>query len=321
MTRVIIVPLQYNIGNLEFVLNKGISILYNGTVVATSSDGSSGGDNFDPDNAVTTFGYQGKEYFSLVNTDCEVAGCFSDISLYSLDNTGVFSGGHIYETNYGPDVPSGPNEIVGAVQENGKLYIIIGPGPAYAVFILDSAGNLQTIAAKTTPGVISFPSTVVPVSTSTVPIDIQNIASKTTGYGACLAAGTKVLMADGSYKNVEDVRAGDLVASFDVTTGERIAASVVSTIQREDPIITINGVLEAAPDEMLYVADGETKGAGSLQMGDQLLGEDGKSIAVSTITYSAKPVTTYDLILQNGQDFFASGYLVRSVPNETPNLP
>ena len=60
---------------------------------------------------------------------------------------------------------------------------------------------------------------------------------------------------------------------------------------------------------------------GSLQIGDQLLGENGQLITVRTITYSAEPVPTYDLILQNGQNFFASGYLVSSAANETPNLP
>ena len=147
----------------------------------------------------------------------------------------------------------------------------------------------------------------------------QNLS--TDEWRACLAVGTKILIADGSYKNIEDIRQGNLVTSFDAATGGRIDASVASIIQRQDPIITINDVLKAAPDEVLYLANGESKQAGSLQIGDQLLGENGQLITVRTITYSAEPVPTYDLILQNGQNFFASGYLVSSAANETPNLP
>jgi hypothetical protein len=140
-------------------------------------------------------------------------------------------------------------------------------------------------------------------------------------WRACLAAGTSVLMKDGSYENIEDIQAGDSVVSLDATTGKRIDTSVTSVIHRQDPIITINGVLKAAPDEPLYLANRQTTMAGSLKIGDRLLSENGSPIVVSKIAYSAAEVPTYDLILQNGQNFFADGYLVQSVPNETLNLP
>ena len=34
-------------------------------------------------------------------------------------------------------------------------------------------------------------------------------------HNTCLLAGTKISMADGSYKPIEDVKVGDLVKSFD----------------------------------------------------------------------------------------------------------
>ena len=89
----------------------------------------------------------------------------------------------------------------------------------------------------------------------------QNLS--TDEWRACLAVGTKILIADGSYKNIEDIRQGNLVTSFDAATGGRIDASVASIIQRQDPIITINDVLKAAPDEVLYLANGKFADRGS----------------------------------------------------------
>ena len=78
---------------------------------------------------------------------------------------------------------------------------------------------------------------------------VQQSASFPIYAKACLAAGTTVSMADGSYKDIENVKVGDVVKS---SNGNEAVAKV---IQREDPIITINGTLKAAPDEVVYLAN------------------------------------------------------------------
>ena len=128
-------------------------------------------------------------------------------------------------------------------------------------------------------------------------------------YGkACLAAGTKISMADGSYKNIESIKVGDLVKSSGGGSG-----TVAKVVQREDPLVTINGVLEAAPDEVVYLADGTTKLAGLVKVGDRLLGENGQAVAVTTIKSSSELTKTYDLSLVNAHTFFADGYLVQAL--------
>lgn len=42
--------------------------------------------------------------------------------------------------------------------------------------------------------------------------------------GTCLIAGTKIKMADGAEKNIEDVKTGDLIQSFDITTNQPVEA-------------------------------------------------------------------------------------------------
>lgn len=50
------------------------------------------------------------------------------------------------------------------------------------------------------------------------------------GGGGCFVAGTKISMADGSFKNIEDVQAGDRIYSYDEATGERFVTSVRAPI-------------------------------------------------------------------------------------------
>ncbi len=49
----------------------------------------------------------------------------------------------------------------------------------------------------------------------------------------CFVAGTKVLMYDGSYKNIEDMEVGDYVLSWDEETGENVAGYVSATMQSQ----------------------------------------------------------------------------------------
>jgi len=136
---------------------------------------------------------------------------------------------------------------------------------------------------------------------------VQQSASFPIYAKACLAAGTTVSMADGSYKDIENVKVGDIVKS---SGGNGMVAKV---IQREDPIITINGTLKAAPDEVVRLADGKTEATNQLKIGDQLLSESGQAVTVATIVRSNKLAKTYDLALKNGSTFFADGYLVQAL--------
>ncbi|MCK5591246.1 MAG: DKNYY domain-containing protein [Candidatus Pacebacteria bacterium] len=127
---------------------------------------------------------------------------------------------------------------------------------------------------------------------------------------SCLASGTKILMSGGNYKNIEDIKVGDLVISFEIETKEHIASKVNKVIKRKDPLVIINDTLRAAPDEPVYLADGSIKQAVDIKVGDYLLGEKGNEIKVVKTKYDAEVVDTYDFTLENANNFFADGYLV-----------
>ena len=163
---------------------------------------------------------------------------------------------------------------------------------------------------KITPALTSYPGWTGNGITSPQGTDNWPGSFQIVGPKACLAAGTAISMSDGSHKNIENIQVGDAVKSFN--GGKASTAVVTSLIEREDPIVTINGALKAAPDEIVYLANGTTKTANRLTIGDQLLGEGGRSIAVTAIAHSGI-VKTYDMALENGNAFFADGYLVQSL--------
>ena len=132
---------------------------------------------------------------------------------------------------------------------------------------------------------------------------------------ACLASGTKITMADGSYKNIENIKVGDPVTSYKVETKEHTTSKVDKVIKRKDPLVIINNTLRAAPDEPVYLADGSIKQSIDIKIGDYLLNEKGEQVKVNTVEQNTELVDTYDFTLENGDNFFADGYLVR-----TPDL-
>jgi len=123
---------------------------------------------------------------------------------------------------------------------------------------------------------------------------------------ACLAKGTKVTMSDNSYKNIEDIKKGDFVKSFDMEVRKINNSEVIEVIERTDPIVNINNKLKAAPDHPIYLADGSIRQASELKVGDLLF----NNITVDFVDYSPVNVDTYDLILKDAVNFFAEGYLV-----------
>ena len=129
---------------------------------------------------------------------------------------------------------------------------------------------------------------------------------------ACLAGGTKILMLGGSYKNIENIIVGDMVMSLNIDTKKQIPSQVVQTIKRKDPIVIINNILKAAPDEPLYLSDGSIKEAQNIKIGDLLINEEALPVKVFAIEENKQVVDTYDLLLDNNKNFFAEGFLVRT---------
>lgn len=149
--------------------------------------------------------------------------------------------------------------------------------------------------------------------------------------GCCFPAGTKITMVDGSCKNIEDIRLGDQVLSYDIEKREFTSWIVKMLGNPVHPVYEINdGLIRVTVDHPFYIKKPDKRtGWGAidakrsmdsiifkedvltLEVGDQLFTSDGEWIKVTSITLSSEPVQTYNILSFSGtRTYFANGILV-----------
>jgi len=134
--------------------------------------------------------------------------------------------------------------------------------------------------------------------------------------GDCFLAGTQVLLADGSYKSIEDVKAGDSVMSYNMEEGRFIGASVVATTKHEnDKYYIVNDNMKLTTNHILMV-NGQWATASDMKVGDYLLNANGDRVAVASIKEVEEQVDVFNLVTEEPHDFFAQNYLVHNEDQE-----
>jgi len=147
--------------------------------------------------------------------------------------------------------------------------------------------------------------------------------------GCCFPAGTKITMADGSYKNIEDVKIGDRVLSYDIKHDRFTSWTVKMLGNPVHPVYEINdGLIRATKEHPLYIKKTDERiGWGAvnpsndvvrlredvlpLEVGDQLLTSEGEWVEVAKITFNSEPVQTYNILSFLGRrTYFANNILV-----------
>lgn len=148
----------------------------------------------------------------------------------------------------------------------------------------------------------------------------------------CFPAGTKVSMADGTNKNIEEVVIGEMVVSYDEKTGENKDAKVLALhAPKAEGYYEINkDLLKVTDNHPIYVtkADGGVTWAAidaakaliehkveavTLEIGDQLHLVDGTLVAVESFELVAGEVQVYNLSnIDNHHTFYADGVLVHN---------
>ena len=151
-----------------------------------------------------------------------------------------------------------------------------------------------------------------------------------TGYGSCFIAGTKITMADGAVKNIEDIKVGDIikghkgnneVIKLDPTLlGERKLYSLNDNehyfFTSEHPFMTEEGWKSIKP-EKTKERDGielYNQLKGELKIGDKLLTEKGlieiKEIKSKEMNDPKMPL--YNFNVSNDNSYIADGYVVHN---------
>ena len=137
-----------------------------------------------------------------------------------------------------------------------------------------------------------------------------------TTASTCFLAGTKILMADGSYKNIEDVKVGDIVKAYDIQNGRLVDAKVSHVYHHPkeaapEYYIVINGVLKVTPNHPVYV-NGKWLPAEEIRIGDKLQGVNGEEIKVTSIQKVFRKEATYNLEIEIYHNYFADNILVHN---------
>ena len=107
-------------------------------------------------------------------------------------------------------------------------------------------------------------------------IKIDEMTQEPPGGGTkCFLAGTKILMSDNSLKNIENIKVGDLIMSFDESTGTIKEDKIVDLFHFlpedmiEDFYLIINGRIRVTINHPLFI-NGKWIRADELKLGDPL---------------------------------------------------
>jgi intein/homing endonuclease len=124
-------------------------------------------------------------------------------------------------------------------------------------------------------------------------------------------------MANGSFKEIQKIQPGDIVRSYDVSTGTTALETVRKLLVRpENPggYLILNGVLNITGNHRVWVASNRAwQRANTIEIGNWLLGPDGSKIKVSSIEIVEGNFTVYTLELTGpNHNFFSEGMLVHN---------
>lgn len=143
--------------------------------------------------------------------------------------------------------------------------------------------------------------------------------------GTCFLAGTKIVMADGTCKNIETINVGDTVKSFDEKSKKIVDKKVTSIFHHApeemgDYYLIINKYLRVTPNHQFYAEKGWVT-ADSLKIGDKL-GYSSECNTIYSIEKVYEKVETYNFEVEGNHNYFvmfnSHDILVHNLPGTGP---
>ena len=133
---------------------------------------------------------------------------------------------------------------------------------------------------------------------------------------ACFPAGTKINTA-GGLKNIEEIKTGDKVWSYNELTGETGLQEIVRTMVREIDhtveLYTEEEIIETTAEHP-FLTDNGWKDAVDLQTGDKIRSRNEEDIEIKDVKFSYRPRKVYNFEVSNWHTYFV-GALVWLVHN------
>ena len=140
--------------------------------------------------------------------------------------------------------------------------------------------------------------------------------SRNSPGAVCFIAGMKVETINGP-KNIEDIKVGDKVLSYNEVTKETEYKEVTRTFVHDDNTeliykIVIGGeVIKATGNHPFYV-DGVYKEAKELKVGDKLLNKNGIYVEIEEITTYESDALVYNIEVADNHNYYVENYLVHN---------
>ena len=141
--------------------------------------------------------------------------------------------------------------------------------------------------------------------------DNRKIDEILVSYVYCFVKGTKVKTETG-FKNIEDIKIGDKVYSYNLDNNSLELKKVLNTIKSntiDTYKATIGGkTVEMSPKHQLYIIDKGWVRAYDLNVNDKLLDVNGKQVSISKIEYIKydSPIDTYNLTIEGNHNYFVT---------------
>ncbi|MBI4346084.1 MAG: hypothetical protein HY553_04475 [Elusimicrobia bacterium] len=125
------------------------------------------------------------------------------------------------------------------------------------------------------------------------------------GRTSCFLKGTKILMADGTYKNIEEIQAGELVMGYDTATGTFKPTKVTKPVRSSTSRwFLVNDNLKVSVGHQI-MANGKWTWSENLKPGDVLFDAAGNPVKIESIVTHDESVDVYNLITDPLHNFFA----------------
>jgi hypothetical protein len=137
----------------------------------------------------------------------------------------------------------------------------------------------------------------------------------------CLVEGTKIKMADGTIKNIEDIKVGEKVLAYDIGQKKVIEQMVLKTSIHPDYrggyylIETESGhQLKATGNHPLYVGDSYVLTSDLRPLDVLYILRNGEIVStrIKSISFISEPMSVYNFEIENDQNYFGNEILVHN---------
>lgn len=130
----------------------------------------------------------------------------------------------------------------------------------------------------------------------------------------CFVKGTKIMLANGKEKVIENIMVGDEVLSYSIKDKKNVAAKVAKLFVYSDKPegVKINSRVTATVEHPFFNGS-EWIEAGKLKLGDILIDVNGGQIEVTSIELVNLSGEVYNFEVENEHNYFAEGVLVHNV--------